>query len=136
MPLALQNSVVVDLYADDTTFYDFQSGNNLQRALNLVHIWCLQNCMVLDMDKTKVMLITSRQKRLSLQYAGLSLRYSDIDIKMTPSEKILGVHVDDNLMWNDHFQHVSKKKIIFMVTKQNKIMFVSRELSHVLQCLC
>ena len=28
----------------------------------------------------------------------LSLRYSDIDIKTTPSEKILGVHVDDDLM--------------------------------------
>ena len=112
--LALQNSVVVDLYADDTTFYDFQSDvcqleTNLQHALNLLHIWCQQNGMVLNTDKTKVMLITSRQKRLSLQNPVLSLRYSDIDIKMTPSEKILGVHVDDNLMWNNHFQLVSKK---------------------------
>ena len=111
LPLALQKSVVVDLYADDTTFYDFQSDvfqleTNLQRALNLLHIWCQQNGMVLNTDKTKVMLITSRQKRLTLQNPGLSLRYSYIDIKMTPSEKILGVYVDDNLMWNNHFQHV------------------------------
>ena len=28
---------------------------------------------------------------------------------MTPSDKILGVHVDDKLMWNDYFQHVSNK---------------------------
>ena len=28
---------------------------------------------------------------------------------MTHANKILGVHVDDNLMWNNHFQHVSKK---------------------------
>ena len=56
---------------------------------------------------------------------------------MTPSGKILGVVVDDNLMWNNHFQHVSKKNlIIFMVTKQNKIIFVSRVPSYVLQCLC
>ena len=66
LPLALQKSVVVDLYADDTTFYDFQSDvfqleTNLQHALNLLHIWCQQNGMVLT-DKTKVMLITSRQK--------------------------------------------------------------------------
>ena len=70
--------------------------------------------MVLNTDKTKVMLITmlitSRQKRLSLQNPVLSLRYSDLDIKMTPSEEILGVHVNDNLMWNNHFQQVSKKK--------------------------
>ena len=108
LPLALQNSVVVDLYADDTTFYDFQSDvfrleTNLQHALNLLHTWCQQNGMVLNTDKTEVMLITSRKKRLSLQNPVLSLRYSDIDIKMTPSEKILGVHVDDNLMWNNHF---------------------------------
>ena len=28
---------------------------------------------------------------------------------MTTSDKILGVHVDENLTWNDHYQHVSKK---------------------------
>ena len=56
-----------------------------------------------------MMLITSRQKRLSLRNPVLCLNYSDIDIKMTPSDKILGVHVDDKLMWNDYFQHVSNK---------------------------
>ena len=55
LPLALQKSVVVDLYADDTTFYDFQSDvfqleTNLQCALNLLHIWCQQNGMVLNTD--------------------------------------------------------------------------------------
>ena len=86
LPLVLKNYVVVDLYADDTTFYDFhfditQLETNLQHALNLLRIWCIQNGMVLNTDKTKVMLITSRQKRLSLQNPVLSLTYSDIDIK-------------------------------------------------------
>ena len=114
LPLVLKDYVVVDLYADDTTFYDFQFDitqleTNLQHALNLLRIWCRQNGMVLNTDQTKVMLITSRQKRLSLQNPVLSLTYSDIDIKMIHADKILGVHVDDNLMWNNHFQHVSKK---------------------------
>ena len=39
---------------------------NLQKALDLVHIWCLKNDMLLDTDKTKLMLIASRQKRSSL----------------------------------------------------------------------
>ena len=39
----------------------------------------------------------------------LSLKHSDIDIRMTHADKILGVHVEDNLMWNNHFQYVSKK---------------------------
>ena len=96
LPLVLQNYVVVDLFADDTTFYDFQFDitqleTNLQHALNLLRIWCRQNGMVLNTDKTKVMLITSRQKRLSMHNPVLSLTYSDIDIKMTHADKILGV---------------------------------------------
>ena len=86
--------------------------------------------MVLNTDKTKVMLITSRQKRLTLQNPGLSLRYSDIDIKMTPSEKILGVHVDDNLMWNNHFQHVSKKisSYLWLLSKIRSYLSVEHRL--------
>ena len=77
LQLVLKDYVVVDLYADDTTFYDFQFDitqleTNLQHALNLLRIWCRQNGMVLNTDKTKVMLITSRQKRLSLQNPVLS----------------------------------------------------------------
>ena len=42
LPLFLQSSFVVDLYADDTTFYDFQSDinqlkNNLQSSLESLH---------------------------------------------------------------------------------------------------
>ena len=137
LPLVLQNYVVVDLFADDTTFYDFQLDTtqletNLQHALNLLRIWCRQNGMVLNTDKTKVMLITSRQKRLSMHNPVLSLTCSDIDIKMTHADKILGVHVDDNLMWNNHFQHVSKKistylwllrKIRFYLSVEHRLMF-------------
>ena len=114
IPLALKESTVVDLYPDDTTFYDFQYDinkleSNLQYALKALHTWCRQNGMVLNIDKTKVLLITSRQKRHTLQDSCLSLRYDEIDIKMTRGHRILGVQVDENLMWNNHFQLVSKK---------------------------
>ena len=65
--------------------------------------------MVLNTLKTKVMLITSRHKRNNLLEDTLPLKYNDLDIKMTTSDKILGVYVDENLSWNDHYQHVSKK---------------------------
>ena len=137
MPLVLQNYVVVDLYTDDTTFYGFQFDiieleTNLQHALNLLRIWCRQNGLVLNTNKTKVMLITSRQKRLSMQNHVLSLTYSDIDIKMTHADTIFGVHVDDNLMWNNHFQHVLKNissylwllsKIRFYLSVEHRLMF-------------
>ena len=43
------------------------------------------------------MLITSKQKRNNLHEGGLSLKYNDIDIKMTTNDKILGVYIDENL---------------------------------------
>ena len=46
--------------------------------------------MVLNTDKTKVMVITSRQKILSMQNPVLSFKYSDIGIKMTHADTILG----------------------------------------------
>ena len=66
--------------------------------------------MVLNTLNTKVMLITSKKKKRNNLHEGeLSLKNNDINIKMTKSDKILGVYVDENLTWNNHYQHVSKK---------------------------
>ena len=55
------------------------------------------------------MLITSRQKRQNLPTSVLSLKYDTIDIRMSTCDKILGVCVDENLLWNEQFHHISKK---------------------------
>ena len=65
--------------------------------------------MVLNADKTKVMLIISKQKRNCLQTLTLALRYTDIDIKTTTCDKILVIQVDENLIWNSQCQQVYKK---------------------------
>lgn len=59
--------------------------------------------------KTKVMLITTRQKRLRLHEDLLNLTYNDINLQLTTGDKILGVNVDQNLQWTNHFQYVCKK---------------------------
>ena len=137
LPLVLKNSANVDLYADDTTIYDVQCNtdqleSNLQFSLNALHVWCRQNGMVLNTEKTNVMLITSRQRRSNLQNPNLSLRYNEIDIKMTTISKILGVQVDENLLWNNQLLHVSKKvssylwllgKIRQYLSKEHRLLF-------------
>ena len=55
----------MDLYADDTTLYEIGFDkdvleNNLQHALNLLKTWCLENGMVINIDKAKLMFISSR----------------------------------------------------------------------------
>ena len=114
LQLSLKFTTVVDLYADNTMFYDFQYDinqleTNMQLVLPALHIRCKQNGMVVNKDKTKIMLITSRQKRHILHNPCISLRYDEIDIKMTTGYKILRMQVDENVMWNNHFQQVSKK---------------------------
>ena len=69
LPLFLENkSTFVDLYADDTTVYYIDQDKSalerhLQSSLDSLQKWCRQNGMVLNNEKTKVMLIMSRQKR-------------------------------------------------------------------------
>ena len=59
LPLYIQNnSSTVDLYADDTTIYFSNHDKlvlerNLQNSLDCLQMWCRENGMILNIDKTK-----------------------------------------------------------------------------------
>ena len=81
----------MDLYADDTTLYDIgldkdMLANNLQHSLNLLKIWCHKKGMIINIDKTKIMLISSRQKRRCMKYNKLALVYDNFDLQLTSCE--------------------------------------------------
>ena len=115
LPLVLSQKIfATGLYADDTTFYDIQPDletlrSNLQETLLILQRWCRQNGMLLNTGKTKVMLITTRQRRIRLDASLLSLSYNEIDLQLTTGDKILSVYIEENFQWNNHFQHVCKK---------------------------
>ena len=48
-------------------------------------------------NKTKLMLITSRQKRKFMTDNKLSLVHDNFDFQLTSCEKVLVVHIDGNL---------------------------------------
>jgi hypothetical protein len=101
------------MYADDTTVYDVGSSkliiqNNLQMALNILESWCEKNGMVLNPTKTKVLLITTSQKRSRCQ-DSLSLKYNNIALEVTTGDKVLGIVVNQNLKWDEHFVYIKKK---------------------------
>ena len=62
--------------------------------------------MIINTDKTKLMLISSRQKKKCMKDDKLAIEYDNFDLQLTSCEKVLGVHIDDNLTWPNHFQHV------------------------------
>ena len=151
LPLSLNDSAIsVDLYADDTTLYSSASDKtsletNLQNVLDLVHIWCLENGMFINIEKTKLMLIASRQKRHTLIDGNLNLEYNNLELQISSNEKILGVHVDENLVWNNHFQQVSKKissylwllsQIRTYLTKQHRLLYCNAYIKSHLEYCC
>ena len=114
--LVLENTITsTDLYVDDTTVYDIQTHmqtleRNLQNSLRLLNKRCRENGMVINTDKTKITLITSRQKRYNLKNSDLSLNFKDAVLKLTSNKKAIGVHIDENLLWIGHFQYISERK--------------------------
>ena len=60
LPLSLKNSPIsVDLYADDTTLYSTALEKSsleadLQKALDSVHTWCLENGMLINTEKSEI----------------------------------------------------------------------------------
>ena len=49
------------------------------------------------------------KKRNSLIDSDVRITFNNIDLKNSNNEKILSVHVDQNFVWNNHFQQVSEK---------------------------
>ena len=49
------------------------------------------------------------KKKNSLIDNDLKITFNNTDLKNSSNEKILGVHVHQNFVWNNHFQHVFKK---------------------------
>ena len=85
LPLFIGDSIrSLYLYADDTTLYDIGLDkdtieNNLQHSLNLLKMWGLENGMIINIDKTKLMLISSRQKRKCMKDNKLAIVYDNFD---------------------------------------------------------
>ena len=102
-----------DMFADDTTLT--ATGNtlqevidNLQSDLDNVHTWWKQNAMVLNAQKTTTMNLSIRNtKSENIKLSTLHLQ--DQEIALTKTEKLLGVHVDNNLKWKTHIQTTIKK---------------------------
>ena len=65
--------------------------------------------MILNTEKTKVMLISTRQKRLHIDESILSLTYDNIDLQITIGDKILGINIDQTYNGITTFMRCVKK---------------------------
>ncbi len=113
LPLSLPNKNI-DMYADDSTLYtsgrsldDIES--TLSKDLQNVSAWCDMNKMVLNIKKTKSMLITTWQKLATLPRDYLSIPLKGDILQHVWSDKLLGVTVDQHLNWHEHVNQIHRK---------------------------
>ena len=102
------------MYADDTSISIAASSlPELESALNAelayLHEWLNVNKLSLNIAKTELMLIGSRQ-RLSASTTGhsLTVQIKGHEIDRVPNTKSLGVHIDQNLSWSKHVNETAK----------------------------
>ena len=102
------------MYADDTSISIAASSlPELESALNAelayLHEWLNVNKLSLNIAKTELMLIGSRQ-RLSGTTTGhlLTVQIKGHEIDRVPHTKSLGVHIDQNLSWSKHVNETAK----------------------------
>lgn len=98
-----------DCYADDTTVHThaktkIEVENKLQHDGNNSKSWSLQNKMIIHCDKTTCMLLGTRH--LTQQTDHLNISLDGNIIKTVTSQKLLGVHIDENLLWTTHIDYL------------------------------
>ncbi len=78
--------------------------------------------MVLNTEKTKVIFITTPQKRTKMGNIQLNVNYKNVSLKLTTGDKLLGVHIQDNLKWDTHINSI-KRKIASNIWLLSKIKY-------------
>ena len=84
---------------------DIQSKMN--NALEEVYLWTQNNKLLLNTNKTKVMVIGSRQRIQKLNENNLNVHIRSTTIECVSHYKCLGVVVDSNLLFSKHVERVA-----------------------------
>ena len=93
-------------FADDTALPDTSnSESHFQGAADRIEKWCDDHHLVLNVSKTKELVIDFRRK--GEQVAPVTMKGEKVE--RVHSYKYLGVHIDDKLTFSDHTHTVNKK---------------------------
>ncbi len=101
------------MYADDSTLEASaktvdQLEHKLASDMVRVEHWCFPNKMVLNIKKTKAMLITTYQKLQKQLVKNINITVNNQALESVTSEKLLGIVVDQNLTWNGHVDNIHR----------------------------
>ena len=117
------NHCSVSLYADDNVLYCFSSNiKDLENALNedmsRIALWLNQNKLILNIEKTKSMLIGSDRKLRAATATSVSV--FDEEVESVEHFKYLGVTLSSNFTWTEQIEYV---KSLFPLSA--RILFIT-----------
>ena len=117
-------------YADDST-YTF-SGKNLDEVKNKIQQkyenlsnYMAENKLVLNGDKTHILVMASSAKHRKHQNFGIFLDTGTEVIEPVESEKLLGCHVTNDFRWNEHIRDSDKSMLRILTSKINALRKVA-----------
>ena len=107
----VSNKLSVLLFADDTTLsYSDYNYNSLISMVNselkLIECWTKTNRLSLNVSKTYVLLVSNRSHDID---GELPVFLLDNDVKFCNTVKFLGVHIDSDMKFDSHVNHVKNK---------------------------
>ena len=113
LPLHLKDGLTNTLFADDASIHTASKdmdelNSSLQNGLDEINNWCLKNCMSIHPDKTKSMVITTRQKHQRAPLL-LTLSIGSQSILQVSEHKILGLTLDSDLSWHTHLNSLTRR---------------------------
>ena len=99
-----------DYYADDATVHTHGSAPNvieskLQQDGNNTKLWCKQNKMEINHDKTTCMIVRT-QHRTKKNILPLNICIDGNKINDVKKQKLLGIYIDENLHWTEYIDHL------------------------------
>ena len=103
----------IDLFADDATFHangktKSEVEPKLQTDGNNSKSWAKHHKMQIHYDKTSCMTLGSRH-RTQNEASKLDITIDGNEIKQVDKQKLLGVYIDENLLWTTHIDYLCSK---------------------------
>ena len=85
-----------------------------------------QNKLVLNSEKTHLMIMASSYKHKKYDNFGITLNTGSEVIEPTSHEKLLGGHISNNFKWNNHIRDNQKSMFKILTSKLNALCKVSK----------
>ena len=107
------------MYADGTTLAFCASDTNslesqINSELKQLNQWLVANKLTLNVSKTELMLITTRQKRTFIDDT-LNVNICGQPVNQVMSVNMLGLQLERSLSWTKHIEHIYKKVALHWV---------------------